>query len=118
MTDEQRPIVVSHNQSGGVTAYQVNIQPGDRQLTEKRKRELKSFLDQVDYTSVEVISLMGDAEAERYAAQIVNYLADEQIAVSGGMFGAVIRQGQHIEGPNKDGIVRVTVGGRRQRFSA
>ena len=107
--------VTSYNQQGGITAYQVNIQPGDRELTEKRTQELKTLLGQLDYTSVEVISLMGDAEAERYATRIVNYLSSLGIKASGGIYGAVIPQGSNVERPDEDGIVRIKVGGRKKR---
>ena len=113
MSGEERNIhVESHGQQGGITAYHVNIQPGDRQLTEIKATKLRSLMDKTNYTSVEVISLMGDAEAERYATQIVNYLASENITVSAGIYGAVIPHGVRVERPGEDGILRVKVGGR------
>ena len=114
MSEERKVEVTSHNQMGGITAYQVNIGPTDRRLTEKVAGNIKTLLGKTKYQAVEIVSLMGDAEAERYATQIKNYLADQGIKAAGGIFGAIIKQGMTVERPDNDGIIRIKVGGRPQ----
>lgn len=112
---DQRPIhVESHNQQGGITAYQVNLQPEDRRLSHSATAQLKSFLNGVDFKSVHVLAVMGDGEAFRFASQIRNYLVSEGFAVKGvsqAVFGSPV-QGQVIELPDAAGVVRIIVGNR------
>ena len=113
--DEQPRIDVrSYNQQGGITAYQVNIQPGDRKLTDTAAQQLRDYLNGVEFKSVEVNAVMGDGEAFRLASQIKNFLVSEELNVTG--VNQVVYsepvQGQLIEPPNDAGLVRVIVGGR------
>ena len=113
--DEQPRIdVTSYNQQGGITAYQVNIQPGDRKLTEISAQQLKDYLNGLAFTSVEVNAVMGDGEAFRLASQIKNFLVSEELNVTG--VNQVVYsepvQGQLIEAPNEAGLVRVIIGSR------
>ena len=106
--------VESHDQQGGITAYQVNIQPGDRQLTNDGARQLKSYLDGVEFKVVEVNAVMGDGEAFRFASQIKNALASEDVIVQGVnqvIYSAPV-QGQLVEPPNDAGVVKIIVGNR------
>ncbi len=116
VSDENtRPIhVESHNQQGGITAYQVNIQPGDRQLSTGATQQLKSYLKGVNLKSVEVNAVMGDGEAFRFASQIKNFLTSEGFDVKGVnqvVYTAPI-QGQIVEPPNAEGLVKIIIGNR------
>ena len=106
--------VESHDQTGGITAYQVNIQPGDRQLTDAGAQQLKSYLNGVEFNSVGVNAVMGDGEAFRFASQIKNFLVSEGFTVEGvnQVVYSAPRQGQIIEPPNDEGLVKVIVGNR------
>lgn len=106
--------VESHDQQGGITAYQVNIQPGDRQLSDNVTKQLEDYLKSISYKSVEVNAVMGDGEAFRFASQIKNFLTSGGIDVKGVnqvMYAAPV-QGQVIEPPNDTGVVKVIIGNR------
>jgi hypothetical protein len=75
--------VESHNQQGGITAYQVNLQPGDRQLTSQQMKQVRDSLGSVDFKSVEICAVMGDGEAFRFASQIKDFLVSEGIEIAG-----------------------------------
>ncbi|MFC2021439.1 hypothetical protein ACFLU1_06660 [Chloroflexota bacterium] len=116
MPEDQRPIhVESHNQQGGITAYQVNLQPEDRRLTDGLTKQLKDYLGSVDYKSVDVTAVMGDGEAFRFASQIKNFLESEGYVVKGvnqAIFASPV-EAQGIEPPNESGVVKIIVGNRR-----
>ena len=106
--------VTSHDQRGGITAYQVNIQPGDRQLTPVRGQQVKDLLNKLKFKTIEVNAVMGDGEAFRFASQIKNYLTEEGYEVSGinqVMYTTPV-QGQIIERPNDAGMVKIIIGNR------
>ena len=44
MSNDKHIHVTSHGQQGGITAYQVNLEPGDRELTDDLAEQLNSFL--------------------------------------------------------------------------
>ncbi len=106
--------IESQNQQGGITAYQVNIQPGDRELTSSTAQGLKGLLDQTDYESVAVLATMGDAEAYKYASQIKNYLISEDIEVDGVYQAGFTRpvRGHIIQPPNEEGVIKILIGNR------
>lgn len=106
--------VESYAQQGGITAYQVNIQSGDRQLSTRPAQQLKDYLDKTDFKTIEVNAIMGDAEAFRFASQVKNYLVSEGFEIKGVnqvVYTAPI-QGQIIEPPNDAGMIRIIIGGR------
>lgn len=106
--------VESHDQKGGITAYQVITQPGDRELKEAEAQQLKSYLSGFEFISIEVIAVMGDGEAFRLASQVKNFLVSEGFNVTGVdqvAYSAPV-QGQYIEHPDEAGVVRVIVGNR------
>lgn len=113
--ESEKPIhVESHNQQGGITAYQVNIQPGDRKLTPTHGQQVKDLLNTLKFKTIEVNAVMGDGEAFRFASQIKNYLTEEGYEVSG--INQVVYttpvQGQAIERPNDAGVVKIIIGNR------
>ena len=106
--------IESHNQQGGITAYQVNIQPGDRQLSTGAAQQLKDYLNSVNFKSVEVNAVMGDGEAFRFASQIKNFLISEGFDANGVnqvIYSAPV-QGQIVEPPNDKGLAKVIIGNR------
>ena len=112
---EKRDIhVTSYGQQGGITAYQVNLQPGDRRLSDKVANDLEDRLNSLDFKSVEVNAVMGDGEAFRFASQIKNFLVSKGFDVKGVnqvIYSAPV-QGQTIESPNDAGIIKVIIGNR------
>ena len=113
---ESRPDIhmESHHQQGGITAYDVNIQPGDRQLSDAAARQLRDYLNGVEFKSLEISVVIGDEEAFRFASQIKNLLVSESFDVNGVnhvVYSAPI-QGQVIESPDAAGFVRVIIGNR------
>ncbi len=106
--------VESHDQRGGITAYQVNIQPGDRQLTEANAKGLEDALKKFSFKSVDVTAVMGDGEAFRLASQIKNFLVSKGFDVNGvnqAVYSAPV-QGQNIEAPNDKGVINIIIGNR------
>jgi hypothetical protein len=65
--------VTSNNQSGGITANQVNIGAIPRTLDDKTQNQLLTILKKKD-EPIDISSVMGDAEAFRYANQINDFL--------------------------------------------
>ncbi len=112
--DQPRIDVRSYNQQGGITAYQVNIQPGDRKLAAADAQQLKEYLNGIEFKSVQVEAVMGDGEAFRLASQIKNFLVSEEFSVSGvnqAIYSEPV-QGQRVAPPNEAGLVRVVIGSR------
>ena len=106
--------VESNDQRSEITAHQVNIQPGDRQLHDVAARQLEDYLMKVRCEAVEVKAVTGDGEAFRLASQIKNFLTSKGFVVTG--VNQVVYsdpvQGQAIEPPNDAGIVKIIVGNR------
>lgn len=111
--DERPKIhVESHNQTGGITAYQVNIQRGDRVLDASATSEFKDFLRGKEFKYIDVTAVMGDGEAFRFATQIKNFLESEGHTVHGisqALFKSSV-EGAVVELPNAAGVIRVIVG--------
>ncbi|MFC1548306.1 hypothetical protein ACFL5M_07235, partial [Candidatus Neomarinimicrobiota bacterium] len=101
----------SHNQQGGITAYQVNIQPGDRVLDGS---QLQSKLDEHQFNDIRIKTAWGDQEAFRFATQTKNYLVANGYSVKNivhAMYSKPI-QGQHINPVGDDGVLEIVIGGR------
>ena len=114
MSNDRNINVTSHNQQGGITAYQVNLQPGDRVLSESVASQLQSLLNQETFKSIDLVAVMGDQEAFRFASQIKNFLTSSGYEVNGvnqAVFTKSI-QGQIIEPPNDAGVTKIIIGGR------
>lgn len=106
--------VTSYNQTGGITAYNVNIDPQDRKLTPQLAEQLMNNIKQNGIETVTVTSVMGDQEAFQFASVIKAFLNDQGVTVNGvnqAVFSKPI-QGQIIE-PGKDPkTIKVIIGGR------
>ncbi len=65
--------VSSNNQSGGITANQVNFEAIPRKLNESIANQLLSNLHDKN-ENISITSVMGDGEAFRYASEITTFL--------------------------------------------
>ena len=68
--------ITSHNQSGGITANQVNIGSVPRNLDINNQSQLLSFLNSKD-EMIDINSIMGDAESFKFANQINDFLKSQ-----------------------------------------
>lgn len=75
--------VTSYNQSGGITANQVNIGSQPRVLDTKLQSQLLQLLSGKKAQTISVVSVMGDGEAFSFATQIKNFLTKEGFTVDG-----------------------------------
>ena len=114
MDDDRDINVTSYNQQGGITAYQVNLQPGDRALNENSSRQLEQLLAGETFTSISVTAVMGDQEAFRFASQIKNFLTLKGHTVTGvnqALYKSPV-QGQIVEKAGDDGVLKIIIGGK------
>ena len=114
MPEDQNIYVTSHNQQGGITAYQVNLQPGDRVLNENDSRQLEQLLAGETFASISVTAVMGDQEALRFASQIKNFLTSKGRTVTGvdqALYTSPV-QGQIVERAGDDGVLKIIICGR------
>lgn len=78
MDNEDKNInISSYNQSGGITAYNVNIGPQDRKLTEDFGEQLIQEIEKRPDKEIEILHEMGDGEAYRFAKQVRNFLIEK-----------------------------------------
>lgn len=75
--------VTSYNQSGGITANQVNIGSNPRVLNSEVQNQLQQILSDRKGQTIKIVSVMGDGEAFNFATQIKNYLVNQGYIVSG-----------------------------------
>jgi hypothetical protein len=75
--EDKKINVTSYNQSGGITAYNVNIGPQDRRLGDKLTNQLDEIISQNSGKKIVVTAVMGDQEAFKFASQIKNYLVSK-----------------------------------------
>ncbi|TRX01200.1 hypothetical protein [Flavobacterium gawalongense] len=95
--------VTSNNQSGGITANQVNIGAVPRNLDEKTQNQLLGILKKKNEL-IGISSVMGDSEAFKYANQINDFLKSQGYTKVEGVSQSVFNKpimGQFI---NKDSI--------------
>ena len=106
--------VTSYNQQGGITAYQVVLERGDRILTDPVANQLESVLSQESFNTIDLVAVWGDQEAFRFASQINNYLTDQGYNVKGVSQAAFSQpvQGQIVEKPDSSGVLKIIIGGR------
>lgn len=82
--DEKKKInVTSYNQSGGITANQVNIGSQPRTLNFEVQNQLQQILSGKKGQTLTVVSVMGDGEAFNFVTQIKNYLTQQGHTISG-----------------------------------
>lgn len=110
--DDKDIRITSINQQGGITAYQVNVQPGDRVVNAETAKALEETLKTQKFTSIRVTSVMGDGEALQFASQIKAYLESKGYKVSGvnqAMYSGPVR-GQTFMPAGADGILHIRIG--------
>jgi hypothetical protein len=104
--------VTSNNQSGGITANQVNIVAIPRNLDDKTQNQLLAILKKKD-EPIDISSVMGDAEAFKYANQINDFLKTHGYTKVEGVSQSVFSKpviGQFID---KDSIgVKIVIGAK------
>lgn len=66
--------IISNNQSGGITAGNVFIEPPQRALNSSFKQDLLKFLNSLIFDSIDITSVLGDSESFTYANQINDFL--------------------------------------------
>lgn len=114
VTDNKDIHITSINQQGGITAYQVNVQPGDRVLNTETARGLEEALKAQKFTSIDVTSVLGDGESFQFASQIKAYLESKGYKVDGVsqvVYSAPLR-GQIIQPADNNGILHIRIGTR------
>jgi len=76
MSDDDRKNINinSFNQSGGITAYNVNIGQQDRKLNNTIGQQLIDEIENRPDKTIRVTAVMGDGEAFRFASQVKNFL--------------------------------------------
>ena len=104
--------VTSNNQSGGITANQVNIGAVPRNLDYETQNQLLTIIKKKD-EPIDISSVMGDAEAFRYANQINDFLKTQGYSKVDGVSQAIFSKpiiGQFIE---KDSVgVKIIIGAK------
>ena len=75
--------VSSLNQSGGITAGQVNIGPQPRHVDDGAKRQLLDLIAARPGASISVTAVLGDGEAYGFAQEIKDFLVAEGHDVDG-----------------------------------
>ena len=104
--------VTSNNQSGGITANQVNIGAIPRNLDDKTQNQLLAILKKKD-EPIDISSVMGDAEAFKYANQINDFLKTHGYTKVEGVSQSVFSKpviGQFID---KDSIgIKIVIGAK------
>ena len=102
--------VTSNNQHGGITAGQINIGPQQRTINNNFKDQLEKFRNK----KIIVQAISGDAEAEKFAYEIKDYL--ESNGFNFASFAHIIlggpAKGQSYQ--EKDGVVTITIGHNNQ----
>ena len=101
--------VYSVNQQGGITAGQVNIGKVPRTLNSDIKRQLRALVP--SGSKVQVECALGDAEAYRFASEILEFFRGEGYDATG------ITQGVYVpplppQGVNKNtpGLIKIQIG--------
>lgn len=86
MDDQKKPNkinVTSYNQTGGITANQVNIGNQARVLNLEIQNQIQQMLSKDKGKTITIVSVMGDGEAFSFATHIKNYLSQLGHIVSG-----------------------------------
>lgn len=73
--------ITSYNQSGGITAQNVNIGAQQRRLDDANRRQLLSLIPKSQ--KVVVSGALGDGESCSYAQEIMDYLVGQGYEVEG-----------------------------------
>jgi len=113
MSDDDSKIinVTSHDQKGGITAYQVNFNTKkERHINEEFKVNLNPHLPKKNET-IEVNATMSDPEAYQFASEIKSFLEGEGYEVKGVSHVMYARPpvGNIIE-QRKEGGIKIIIG--------
>ena len=111
MSDDKKINVTSINQSGGITAHTVNVEPQPRQMTPELGKQLSQLVPLG--SKVTVVAVMGDSEAFAFASAIKSWLQVNGYTNVSGVDQAVYSQpvtGQNIT-KKGDGF-EIVIGGR------
>ncbi|WAT17114.1 hypothetical protein OZN62_09210 [Aurantiacibacter sp. MUD11] len=92
---EQQPVaidhsVTSHNQSGGITAQNVNVGKIQRRMSPRIANEMLQSLPKD--RAIRVEALLGDAEAIRYATEIRDFLKANGYILASDHIAQVVRR--------------------------
>ncbi len=91
-SDKPSGSVVSNWQSGGITAHTVNFGSRPRVLDENLKREILTRLPRDK--PIQVTTVMGDAEALRFAHEIHAFMKANGLPLMGGIYQATFAKPQ------------------------
>lgn len=110
MADDKKTVfnVTSKNQSGGITAGQVNIGPQPRVLGDQAKSTLLRIIAERNGAPITVTAVMGDGEAFQLAEQVKSFLESEGHQIMGVNQAVYTKpvMGQLVEGgPDKVDII-------------
>ncbi len=85
MSKEDKPTfdVRSYNQSGGITAGQINVGKQPRVLNEASKEQLRKMISEWPGAEIVVAGTLGDGESMGLAQKIIDFLRKEGREVSG-----------------------------------
>jgi len=109
---EENINVTSHNQSGGINAYSVNIGSQPRRFSTSVEEQLKAHLPKDKSEPITLTAVMGDQEAFQFATEIKDYLETNDWKVNGvnqAIFAKPIK-GQIVE-KTSNGSIKITIGG-------
>jgi len=112
--DKKNINVTSHNQTGGITAYNVNIGPQDRKLTPQLADQLVEHIKTNKIEKVTVTSVMGDQEAFQFASVIKAFLTDQGVSVDGvnqAVYSKPMR-GQIVNPGKEPNTIDIIIGGQ------
>jgi len=106
--------VTSHNQQGGITAYNVNVESSPRKVTSGVAQQLAEYLPSDKNEAIIITAVMGDQEAFQFATKIKQHLVAEGRSVTG-VDQAVYAEpiiGQIIK-KRPDGSTEIVIGGKK-----
>jgi len=105
--------VVSVNQTGGITAHTVNVEPTARHVDEKFIDQLNQYLPKDKEKTIKIEAVLGDQETFQFATEIKDYLESRGWKIEG-VDLSVFRKpifGINIT-PETDGSITITVGSK------
>jgi hypothetical protein len=105
--------VVSYNQSGGITAQNVTIEPTIRHMSDQVGQEIRLHIP--TSAKVSVTSVLGDSESMQFATEVLQWLRANGYSRASGVDQAVYSvpvSGQHVEQKSSDEY-EVVIGSRR-----
>lgn len=83
--DKTQINVTSHNQTGGITAYNVNVGKPQRQIDDHWRSLLNKAIVEYPGREIKIMTEMGDKEAYQLGEQIFSYLKSQGHQIPGGV---------------------------------